>query len=128
MKHAFWDTQPIAHLYSENEGLKKEGTIVKVDIKDVATEQIKLPAGFEWSDINLKDEAQLLELSKFLSLYYLYSQDGTFLNDETGINFISWMLDTPTCKPEYILGVRATANQKLMAFIAGIPIKVNAKD
>ncbi len=52
--HKFWDTQPVP---SFKDGKGTEGPLKEQTLEEVSKEPTKLPAGFEWSDINIQDEA-----------------------------------------------------------------------
>ena len=47
---------------------------------------------------------------------------------EYPIDFIRWALQVPGHFKDWHLGVRASKNQKLLAFIAGIPIKMQVRE
>ena len=51
-RHEFWDTQPISKLGKEG---GKEGFILDPTTLEDSKENIKLPDGYEWSDINMEN-------------------------------------------------------------------------
>jgi len=53
-KHEFWDTQPTQKFLDR---VEKTGPITDLSKEKVSDKQIELPAGFEWSVIDLNDEA-----------------------------------------------------------------------
>ncbi len=53
-KHAFWDTQPVPKsLALTSADQEKEGEIEHNEVKDVQKEPYALPAGFEWSTVDI---------------------------------------------------------------------------
>lgn len=64
MKHAFWDTQPVAHMTDQFRKGQTQGEIEKKELKDVRAAPYALPEGFEWTTIDLSDEKQLNEVLK----------------------------------------------------------------
>lgn len=76
----------------------------------------------------MKDDKKVKEISDFLATYYLHSNGGTFASDDSAINFIRWNFSSPNYNPEFLVGVRASASQKLMGFVAGHPISINPRD
>lgn len=62
-KREFWDSQPVPKIWDETEEIKMgplEENKPKGEIKQTP---YGLPAEFEWSDIDLKDDSQALEVS-----------------------------------------------------------------
>jgi glycylpeptide N-tetradecanoyltransferase len=69
MKHAFWDTQPVAHMADQFHKGITQGEIEKKEVKDVKTAPYALPEGFEWSTIDLTNEKELTEVFYFCNGY-----------------------------------------------------------
>jgi hypothetical protein len=55
-KHAFWDTQPVPKNLSITATEEKEGEIEHKELKNVQKEPFALPAGFEWTTIDIADD------------------------------------------------------------------------
>jgi hypothetical protein len=55
-KHAFWDTQPVPKNLNITATEEKEGEIEHKELKDVPKEPLALPAGYEWTTIDIEDE------------------------------------------------------------------------
>ncbi|CDW71605.1 n-myristoyl transferase [Stylonychia lemnae] len=126
-KHDFWDTQPVLTTAKQRGQELKEGEIVHKQIKDISNEPLPLPAGFEWSSIDLADEKQATEVYELLRENYVEDSENTFRFDYP-IDFIRWALLVPGYKVDWFVGVRVSKTQKLFAFISGIPIKTRVKD
>mmetsp|Transcript_87588 Transcript_87588/g.252916 ORF Transcript_87588/g.252916 Transcript_87588/m.252916 type:complete len:421 (-) Transcript_87588:28-1290(-) len=125
-KHAFWDTQPMAH----GEEARPEGPIVP-DKKpeELRAEPYNMPGGFEWSDVDITNQEQRQELYALLANNYVEDDDALFRFDYSE-DFLLWALTPPGYRLDFLLGVRASASKKLVAFISAIPanIKVQSKD
>lgn len=67
--HAFWDTQPM----QRQEDLP-EGPIHQPSPEEIRTTEYGMPAGFEWSNVNVTDDAERLELYDLLANNYV--EDG----------------------------------------------------
>lgn len=128
-KHDFWDTQPVPIVMKEDQAKdRKEGPIQTKEVKDVQQEPLSLPAGFEWSTIDLNNDQQAEELYELLRDNYVEDSESTFRFDYP-VTFLRWALLVPDFKPEWFVGVRASAGKKrLFGFIAGIPVKVKVND
>ncbi len=58
-EHKFWGTQPVPQVkdqFERQEKPPKDGPITTQALKDVRKEPLGLPSGFEWSNLDLKDE------------------------------------------------------------------------
>lgn len=55
---------------------------------------------------------------------YVEDTEGSFRFDYS-IPFLRWALCPPKYKPKWHIGVRASKNKKLLAFISGIPVAMN---
>lgn len=122
--HSFWDTQPVPKNTALTAAEEKEGEIDHKEIKDVQKEALALPAGFEWSTIDIADEKQVKEVYDLLKENYVEDSESSFRFDYP-IEFIRWALLVPGYNKEWHVGVRAQKTQKLLAFISGTPTKMN---
>ena len=125
MSHKFWNTQPVVQLNEKSEATGQLQTDKKVE--DIRTEPLPLVRGFSWSVIDTKDEKQRQELYDFLREHYVTHPQNNF-KFAYSAEFLDWALHPPGWRPEWLVGVRADATGKLVAFISAIPITVRAKD
>lgn len=122
--HAFWDTQPMAQ--GEQAELP-EGPIVPNKTKEeIRAEPYKMPAGFEWSTLDIMDPEQREELYVLLANNYVEDDDALFRFDYSK-EFLEWALTPPGYTNDLLLGVRASASKKLVAFISAIPANVRVQ-
>lgn len=121
-KHEFWDTQPVPNLT----GAFDEGEIEKGDLASVRQEPFSLPAGFNWYNVNLEDEEELNDVYELLRDHYVEDSDHMFRFDYQK-EFLKWALLPPGQHEDWVLGVRGGKNNKLFAFITGIPVKLRIK-
>jgi len=122
--HAFWDTQPMAQ--GEQAELP-EGPIVPNKTKDeIRAEPYKMPPGFEWSTLDVMDPIQREELYVLLANNYVEDDDALFRFDYSK-EFLEWALTPPGYTNDLLLGVRASASQKLVAFISAVPANVRVQ-
>lgn len=101
-----------------------------------------MPAGFEWSVIDITNHDQALELYTLLTENYVEDDDCQFrlvyillnlldfpLNSvkfrfNYSVAFLQWALSPPGYFPDWILGVRNTKNGKLLGSITGVPATI----
>jgi len=125
--HKFWDTQPVP---------KKGATIDESDcgpiepnqpLADLRQEPYPMPAGFEWSSLDINDPEQLDELYVLLNENYVEDDDNMFRFDYSK-DFLMWALTPPKYNPELHVGVRSQKSKKLMAVITGVPATMRVID
>jgi glycylpeptide N-tetradecanoyltransferase len=107
-----------------------EGAIVaNKPESELRQEPYTMPAGFEWSNVNVKDADDRLELYNLLANNYVEDDDALFRFDYSQ-DFLSWALTPPGFRDDFLFGVRTKSNNKLVAFISAVPahIKVYAKE
>jgi glycylpeptide N-tetradecanoyltransferase len=97
----------------------------------VKPEPEKLLGGFEWCLVDLEDKDELSELYDLLYNHYVEDTDGSFRFDYSK-EFLSWALKPPGYRKEWHIGVRTKPTAegkkgKLVAFIAGIPVKLKVR-
>jgi glycylpeptide N-tetradecanoyltransferase len=119
-EHRFWDTQPVPKIGEKVVALNKQVDVEKV-VDDVRQSPYPLPAGFEWSHLDVKDDYQLGELYKLLTENYVEDDDNMFRFDYSR-EFLQWALLSPGYKMEWHVGVRKKG--ELVAFISGIPAEM----
>lgn len=101
-----------------------EGPIVPdKPIEEIRQEPYAMPAGFEWSNVNVKDDAERLELYNLLANNYVEDDDALFRFDYSH-EFLLWALTPPDYRDDFLFGVRSSSNQKLVAFISAIPTRI----
>jgi glycylpeptide N-tetradecanoyltransferase len=128
--YKFWSTQPVPRFDDKAAAVQKpvvEGPIKEVDPTKVSTNPSPLVAGFEWSEIDLLDEAELKEVQELLCNHYVEDDEAMFrfnyLNET-----LNWALKAPGWRKSWHVGVRATKSRKLVAFISGVPVRLNVRD
>jgi len=80
----------------------------------------QLPKGYEWYQPQLPEDLDLIY--NLLHSHYVES-DGLKLSYPK--EFLNWALSSPTQPPEWLVAVKA--KDKLVAFIAGLPITIEGK-
>ena len=65
-----------------------------------------MPAGFEWSQLDVTKNEQLEEMYTLLNENYVEDDDNMFRFDYS-IPFLQWALTPPDYRPEFHLGVRS---------------------
>ena len=95
---------------------------------EINTEGYPLPEGYEWTEIDLSDDARALDVYNLLANHYVEDTDGKFRFDYS-IDFLRWALTPPGYHQDWIIGVKGTANNALYALITAIPVTmvVNGK-
>lgn len=113
-KHTFWNNQPID--ISKN---SIESKIIDNSEKEISKTPLNLPPGYNWVDIDLTNENSLNKLVVFLCKYYNSVEDDDKTTDYNS-KFLKWVLMQPNYFPDLIVSVEA--NDKIVAFICGIPM------
>lgn len=131
--YKFWSTQPVPKFDEDSSAanvakkeVKKEGPIKEVDISKVPKEPSPLVEGFEWCEVDLEDAAELDEVQDLLCNHYVEDDDAMFRFNylkET----LAWALKAPGWRKIWHVGVRASKSRKLVAFIAGIPVRLRVR-
>ncbi|KAI8590264.1 acyl-CoA N-acyltransferase [Geranomyces variabilis] len=117
-KYKFWQTQPVTRV---DERVDSNGPIEgDKAIEDIRQTPYPLPKDFQWSLIDIEDDKEAKELYELLSLNYVEDDDAMFRFDYSAA-FLKWALQPPGWKKPWHIGVRVTSNNKLVAFISGIP-------
>lgn len=125
--HKFWSTQPVIQF--EGGGDKElaalgEGHAIETKtVADVAQEPLPLLPGFEWTEIDVTNDAELEEAYRLLNINYIEDGEAMFRFDYSR-DFLKWALLPPGWKRSWHLGVRVQATRKLVAFITAIPATV----
>lgn len=120
--YKFWSTQPVARF---DEQVTEEGAIESAT--DVIPDQpIPLLSEFEWVTMDLDNAVELKEVYDLLSLNYVEDDQASFRFDYSAA-FLHWALQAPGFKKDWHIGVRVKASKRLVAFISGIPITLQAR-
>lgn len=122
--HKFWDTQPVPKFKDQR---SEEGPMITDQTLESVPEEPKaLPAGFEWSNVNLMNDEEAEEVYSLLKNNYVEDDDHMF-RFEYSIPFLRWVLCGSNYVPNWHIGIRAAKDKKLLAFISGIPVKINVR-
>lgn len=123
----FWKTQPVPQLDAakELEALGDHGQAIEERTVDqVSKKPLNLIESFEWSEIDVQDDAQLEETYRLLNENYVEDGDATFRFDYSR-DFLRWALLPPGYQPSWHIGVRVKSNKKLVAFVTAIPATIS---
>ena len=123
--HGFWDNQPVRQFGMPPP--KNDGPIERKKVDDISKDGSKLPPGFEWCSLNLKDDDEADQLYTLLREHYVEDSEGKFRFDYP-VGLIRWVLCVPGFNPEWHVGIRSTKDKKLLAFISGTPVKVSVRN
>eukprot|EP00116_Pleurobrachia_bachei_P015330 sb/3475592/ len=75
--YQFWSTQPVPSFSSDAQG--RNGPIEEdKEQSEVRQESFSLVKGFEWCNLDLDDESQLIELYQLLNENYVEDDDNMF--------------------------------------------------
>ena len=96
-------------------------------IDDLRQTPYNMPAGFVWSEVDISDHDQRLEIYDLLANNYVEDDDALFRFDYSQ-EFLLWALTPPGYSMSLLLGVRAEKSNKLVAFISGVPATVAVRD
>lgn len=123
--HQFWSTQPVMDYKEDTD---QDGPLEP----DKTPEEIRktpyaLPNGFEWCEVDLANEKELIELYDLLNMNYVEDGDSMFRFDYSK-DFLRWALQPPHWRQSWLIAVRVSSTQKLVGFISAIPahIKVHS--
>lgn len=101
-----------------------EGPIVPDKPTDeIRQEPYAMPSGFEWSNVDILDSEQRLEVYNLLAGNYVEDDDALFRFDYSQ-EFLLWALTPPGFNADFLFGVRSSSTKKLVAFISGIPARL----
>lgn len=92
-------------------------------VEEIRQEPYAMPTGFEWSNVNILDDAERLELYNLLANNYVEDDDALFRFDYSH-EFLLWALTPPGFRADFLFGVRSSSSKKLVAFISAVPAKV----
>ncbi|KAL4474725.1 hypothetical protein ABPG72_002318 [Tetrahymena utriculariae] len=116
----FWNTQPVPKMDDPFPETSGAIDVIKKP-EDVQKDPYNLPAGFEWCNLNLKNQDDLDQLYTLLVQNYVEDDDNMFRFDYSR-EFLRWALSPPGQYEDWLAGVRVTKTKKLVGFISGIPV------
>jgi glycylpeptide N-tetradecanoyltransferase len=121
--HSFWDTQPI--MGAATDSAAAAAGPINADLHtDIAAVQ-DLPAGFAWAAVDVRDVAQLADLTALLARHYVADEAARF-RLQYSADTLAWALRSAPV--DWCVGVRATDSGRLLAFIAGVPMVTHVDD
>ncbi|KEP52126.1 glycylpeptide N-tetradecanoyltransferase [Rhizoctonia solani 123E] len=124
-EHKFWRTQPVPQL--DDEASTEEGAIEpKKPREEIRQDPYPLPSGYEWSTVDIEEPAQAKEVYELLTANYVEDHDAAF-RFRYSAEFFAWALKPPGYHKDWLIGVRVSSNKKLIAFIAGVPLKLRVR-
>ncbi|KAG9737373.1 N-myristoyl transferase, partial [Aureobasidium melanogenum] len=138
--YKFWNTQPVPKLndlessttISSTADSLPDGAMLPVAICDKIgkADAEKLIEGFEWCELDVTQDHVLSELHDLLYNHYVEDDEGFFRLNYSP-EFLSWALQPPGWKNCWHIGVRTKGTSaksgRLVAFVAGIPIKLDVR-
>ncbi|KAJ3554472.1 hypothetical protein NM688_g3090 [Phlebia brevispora] len=124
--HKFWATQPVPQL-GEEPPIEDGYIEPSKPASEVRQDPYPLPKEFEWSIVDVSDDAQLRELYELLSANYVEDDDASF-RFQYSAEFLRWALTPPGYHKEWHVAVRVAASKKLVAFVSGVPIRVRVRE
>ena len=128
----FWKTQPVPQFGDNSETPKlKQGPIdSSKKIADISTTPINLSKnveGFEWCTLDSQNDTHLEEIHFLLNENYVEDLSST-MRFAYSKDFLKWAISQPGTKPDWQVGIRVTASQKLVAFISAVPLHLKIND
>ncbi|KAG0491832.1 hypothetical protein HPP92_004875 [Vanilla planifolia] len=125
-RHSFWETQPVLQYDEAGHPTFPEGPIfAPIPLSDVKQDSYNLPSQYEWSTIDIDDDATLANLHTFLSAHF--DESPCALTFTYSAAFLRWLLRAPGHISSLHVAVRAKNSKNLVGFIAGVPISLRIK-
>ncbi|QRV86720.1 glycylpeptide N-tetradecanoyltransferase [Ceratobasidium sp. AG-Ba] len=125
-EHKFWKTQPVPQIGDERP--TEDGPIEPSKPREeIRQDPYPLPSGYEWATVDITDPNQLKEVHELLSANYVEDTEAAF-RFRYSAEFFAWALQPPVYHKEWLIGVRVSSNKKLVAFIAGVPLKLRVRE
>lgn len=128
-EYKFWSTQPVPQMDSvvDDQGPRSGAAIEAKSIAQIPKHPYNLIDSFEWSDVDVTNDAQLEEAYQLLNENYVEDGDAMFRFDYSR-EFLRWALLPPGWHPSWHIGVRVKSNRKLVAFITAVPASISVYD
>ena len=120
----FWDTQPVLKV-SEMSKDVKSGPLKTKEQHKISENKTKLPAAFEWREIDLHNEVDIQDLYMLLYENYVEDDGGVFRFNYSK-QFLQWALMPPGYDKDLYFGIQMKTKKKsiLIGFISGIILNV----
>jgi len=142
-KHAFWATQPMPHdrfaalqsaaaksspssaIASSSSASSKLHAPIEPNKpkEELRQTPYNMPPGFEWTDLNIMEEADRMAVYQLLRDNYVEDDSAMFRFDYSP-EFLIWALTPPGFSQDFHLGVRSAKSKKLMGFISAVPAHI----
>jgi len=112
--HEFWNKQPVPQ---DKVVFEKDGEIDSS--RELRYEKTPLPEGYEWSSCEIE------ELCEFLKENYIRDE---FFEFHYSKELVKWTMQPPGYRDEWNLVIRKKNDNKLIAFMSGIPLRVRMNE
>lgn len=112
--HGFWNKQPVPQ---DKVVYEKDGEIDSS--RELRYEKTPLPEGYEWSSCEIE------ELCEFLKENYIRDE---FFEFHYSKELVKWTIQPPGYRDEWNLAIRKKNDNKLIAFMSGIPLRVRTNE
>lgn len=120
----FWKTQPVP---GPNETVVDQNGPVEVkNLADVRQTPLKLPPAYEWTQLDLTADEDMTQVYELLTYNYVEDDDAMFRFNYSP-PFLQWALLVPEYVPDWHIGIRKKETNQLMAFISGIPMRIDVR-
>ncbi|EPS60050.1 hypothetical protein M569_14753, partial [Genlisea aurea] len=126
VKHAFWETQPVVQFQDLGNAALSEGPIEpQIPVSELRQEPYDLPPPFEWTTCDIDaGEEDWTDLHGLLTDHFMESENSRY---DFSKEYLLWALHPPGFHRSWLLGVRAKASKKLVAFIAAVPVRIRIR-
>ncbi|KAL8283305.1 hypothetical protein RQP46_005715 [Phenoliferia psychrophenolica] len=124
--HKFWSTQPVPKLGTPEDEIREGPLEPNKPMELIRQEPYDLSSEFRWVSLDLSNPKELTEVYELLTHHYVEDADATFRFDYSA-DFIEWALRPPGYVPDWHVGIRVAATNKLVAFISGIPMDIHVR-
>jgi glycylpeptide N-tetradecanoyltransferase len=114
-------------MVQEGQPVHQVGVLKEYSPDETPQSPVRLIDGFQWTTIDLSDPTQKKELFDFLHANYLSNSEGKWRYAYSEA-FLEWALNPPGFVPEWLLGVRLSSNNRLVAFNGAIPVTLRIED
>lgn len=83
-----------------------------------------MPPGYEWDNIDLKNDEVAKEMYDLLTQNYVEDEDALFRFDYS-VPFLRWSLMPPGYNPNWLVCVRGGKKKRMFGCITGIPVEMS---
>jgi glycylpeptide N-tetradecanoyltransferase len=124
--HPFWHSQPVIAMKESAKVDKNEPIEVKT-LEEVSKAGLDLPAGFEWVEVEVQNDAEMTVVYELLRNHYVTDDDGLFRFDY-GVPLLRWAMCPPGWLRSWHIGVRRVKDKQLVGFITAVPCHARVYD